>query len=632
MTSTFMGLEIGKRGMFAHQQAQTVTGHNLDNMATEGYSRQRLEIVPFEPIYLPGLNRALTPGQIGQGAVVERIERIRDELLDKRIVAQASGEGYWEVRDRYVKEMGQFYLEFNALSPVSVRSKMDKFWDGWQELSQNAADPEFRTAVLQRGKTLIDGIHNHFNNLKRLQTQADEDVQINVERVNELTRQIAMLNKDITRIKAIGDNPNDLLDRRDLLVDKLSSIIDVTVSNLDKDEYMVHTSGHVLVQGQNARQFDMRKDMDTEGYAHIYWHDTKEQIIFTKGSLGALLELRDVTIEDEIQVLDNMTMNFTDLVNEVHSEAYGANGTTGNNFFSEYPFVTNVNGNYDRSGDGVFDSSYIYRINGQNSLESNAQPGFEGVITLSGTDGDINVPYYPTDTVMDIVKRINNSGAEVVARLNRDGRLSLKGTPAETVEGRRENPDFVIRHVEDSGHFLTGYAGLLLQSGPEGAFSWDRANAVESLRGGAQDYALAPVAHPSGWIEVNPALLKDPSSVAAGFGYNGRTANPGNGDAAAEISLIRNSPVMVGKLATFDDYFADSVGRIGYLGEQSGVALETEKKIMKFLTEWRSSVSGVNINEELANMIRYQQGFNAAARFITTVNSMYDTIINRMGV
>jgi len=629
MTSTFMGLEIGRRGLQSHQQALAVTGHNLDNVNTEGYSRQRLEITPFEPIYLPGLNRALTPGQLGQGAVVERIERIRDELLDKRIVAQASGEGYWTVRDRYIREMEQFYLETGA---NSVRTKMDKFWDGWQELSQHAADNEFRTAVLQRGKTLIDGIHNHFNNLKRLQTQVDEDVQINVERVNEITRQIAMLNKDITRVKAIGDNPNDLMDRRDVLVDQLSSIIDVTVSQLDHDEFMVHTSGHVLVQGQAARQFDMRKDIDTEGYAHIYWQDIKEQIVFTKGSLGALLELRDVTIENEIQGLDNMTMNFTDLVNEIHSEAYGANGTTGNNFFSEYPFVTNVNGNYDRSGDGVFDSSYIYRINGQNRLESQAQPGFEGVITLSGAEGNVNVPYYPTDTVMDIITRINNSGAEVVARLNRDGKLSLKGTPAEMIEGRRENPDFVIRHVEDSGNFLTGYAGLLLASGAEGAFTWDRADAVTSLRGGAQDYALAPVAHPAGWIEVNPALLKDPTSVAAGFGFNGRAANQGNGDAAAQIALIRNSPVMVGKLATFDDYFADSVGRIGLLGEQSGMAKETENRIMKYLTDWRRSISGVNMDEELANMIRYQQGYNAAARFITTVNSLYDTIINRMGV
>jgi len=629
MTSTFMGLEIGRRGLHAHHQGIATTGHNLDNIKTEGYSRQRVELSAFEPIYLPGLNRAETPGQIGQGVIVERIERVRDELLDKRIVAQASGEGYWTVRDRYIREMEQFYLETGE---NSVRGKMDKFWDGWQELAQNGADTEFRTTVLQRGKTLIDGIHNHFNGLKRLQTQADEDIQITVSQVNEYSRQIAALNKDITRIKAMGDNPNDLMDRRDLLVDKLSSLIDVTVSNKDPDEYMVHTSGHVLVQGQIGRQFDMRKDMDTEGYAHIYWQDIKEEMVFTKGSLGALLELRDVTIEDEIQGLDNMTMNFTDLVNEIHSAAYGANGTTGNNFFSEYPFVTNVNGNYDRSGDGVFDSSYIYRINGQNQLDPQAQPGFEGTITLSAADGPVNVPYFSTDTVTDIVTRINNSGAEVVARLNRDGRLSLKGTPAELVDGNRVNPDFVIRHVEDSGHFLTGYAGLLLESGAEGAFDWGRADAVTSFRGGAEDYALAPIAHPSGWIEVNPALLKDPTSVAAGFGHNGRAANPGNGDAAQAISDIRNNPVMVGQLSTFDDYFADSVGRIALLGEQSGIAKETENRIMKYLHDWRQSVSGVNMDEEIANMIRYQHGYNAAARFITTVNSLYDTIINRLGV
>jgi len=629
MTSTFMGLEIGRRGLHAHHQGLATTGHNLDNLKTEGYSRQRVELSAFEPIYLPGLNRAETPGQIGQGVIVERVERIRDELLDKRIVAQSSSEGYWNVRERYVREMEQFYLETGN---SSVRGKMDVFWDAWQELSKHASDTEFRTAVLERGKTLIDGIHDHFNGLKRLQTQADEDVQITVAQVNDITRQVAALNKDITRIKAIGDNPNDLMDRRDLLVDKLSSLIDVTVVQKDPDEFMVHTSGHILVQGQIARQFDMQKGIDTEGYAHIYWQDTRDEIVFTKGSLGALLELRDVTIEDEIQGLDNMTMNFTDLVNEIHRDAYGANGTTGNNFFSEYPFVVNVNGNYDRSGDGIFDSSYIYRMNGQNSLDPQAQPGLEGVLTLAGADGDVNVPYYSTDTVTDIITRINNSGAEVVARLNRDGQLSLKGTPAEMIEGVRSNPDFVIRHVEDSGHFLTGYAGMLNESGPNGSFDWGRPDAVTSLRGGAEDYAIAPVAHPSGWIHVNPALLKDPTSVAAGFGFNGRAANPGNGDAAEAIAAIRNTSVMVGQLSTFDDYFADSVGRIALLGEQSKMNKETQNRIMKFLTDERQSISGVNIDEELANMIRYQHGYNAAARFITTVNTMYDTIINRMGV
>ncbi|MDR2542128.1 MAG: flagellar hook-associated protein FlgK, partial [Treponema sp.] len=496
MTSTFMGLEIGRKGVQAHQKAQSVVGHNLSNINTPGYSRQRVEMQAFEPIFLPALNRAHSAGQIGQGVIVERVERVRDELLDRRIIAQASAEGYWTVRDRYIHDMEQLHLETGL---NSVRNKMDSFWDAWQELSQHAAGNEFRSAVIQRGKTLIDGIQNHYHGLSRLQTQVNDDIEMTVSRVNELTRQIAALNRDIQRIKAQGDNPNDLMDRRDLLVDHLSSIIDITVSQVDPDEFMVHTSGLILVQGKEHREFVLRKDVDTESFPYIFWGDTGREMVFTRGSLGALMELRDTTIQQEISNLDNMTMNFTDLVNEIHREAYGANGSTGVNFFSEYPFVLNISGNYDRSGNGEFDSTYIYRINGLNSMVAQAQPGFEGVITLSASDRMVEIPYYSTDTVNDIISRINNSSAEVVARLNRHGHLSLKATPADLINGHRVNPDFVIRHIEDSGHFLTGYAGLLNESGALGAFSWDVPDAVTSLRGGPENYAVAPIANPSGW-------------------------------------------------------------------------------------------------------------------------------------
>jgi flagellar hook-associated protein 1 FlgK len=234
--------------------------------------------------------------------------------------------------------------------------------------------------------------------------------------------------------------------------------------------------------------------------------------------------------------------------------------------------------------------------------------------------------------VGDIVSRINHSGAEVSARLNREGQLSFKGTTAQGSIAPGGNPDFVIRHIEDSGRFLAGYAGVLNASGAEGAYDWGGPDAVAALTGGAQDWSAAPAAHPSGWIEVNQALFKDPTSVVSGFGENGRAATPGNGEAALAISSIRNTAVTVGRLGTFDDYFADAVGRVGTLGAQSRDALETQNLIMKQLHDMRQSVSGVNIDEELSNMIKYQHGYNAAARYITTVNSLLDTLINRMGV
>ena len=628
MTSTFMPLELGKRALQANQQALATTGHNLANMKTEGYSRQRVEFAAYDPIYLPGLNRAHTPGQIGQGVVIERIERLRDELLDRRIIAQSGGEGYWKARDPYVREMEKIYLEPGN---NSIRSKMDQFWDSWQELSIYPTGNAQRNAVVERGKTLVDGIHERYYNLKRLQDQSEGDIRLTVDRINDMTRQIAELNITIQEVKAMGDNPNDLMDRRDLLVDRLSSHINVSIDSRDPDEFMVHTAGNILVQGGIARKFDMVLNEET-GYSKILWGETREDLEFRNGdhggSLGALIDLRDHTIRSEIQILNNMTMNFVGLVNEVHQKGYGINGVTGLNFFTEHPFVTNVNGNYDRSGDGEFDSTYLFRVSGTNRLEERAQTGLEGVITLSVADGMKEIPYYPTDSVSDIIARINNSGAEVTARLNRDGFLTMKATPSEN----QENPDFVIRHIEDSGYFLTGYAGLLNNSGADGAYSWDRADAVASLRGDVTDFEVAPIAHPSGWIEVNPELLRDASSVASGFGENGRPSNPGNGEAAMAIATIRNTEVMVGQFRTFDDYFADSVGRVGLLGEQSGRNLETQNQIMKYLGEMRQSVSGVNMDEELSNMLKYNHGYNAAARFITTVNQMLDLLINRVGV
>jgi flagellar hook-associated protein 1 FlgK len=613
----------------AHETALNVTGHNLTNASTEGYSRQRVEMQAFEPIFLPGLNRAETPGQIGQGVSVERIERVRDALLDRRIVSQAGGEGYWTTRDPYIRMIEQTYLE---PGDTSLRAKMDSFWNAWQELSIHPADTAPRTAVVERGKTLVEGIHERYNALRSLADMTENDIRLTVEKVNDLSRQLAGLNNDIQKIKAQGDNPNDLLDRRDLLVDSLSSLINISVDTRDPDEFLVHTGGRVLVQGHIGRQFATERDADNEGYSRIVWADTADALEMPagdhSGKLGALVELRDSTIRNEIQTLDNMTMHFAGLVNEVHREAYGANGTTGLDFFVERPFVTNVNGNYDRDGDGAYDSSYVFSMTGEQRLESKAQIGIVGSITISAAGGNRQVDYYPTDTVSDVIARINNAGAEVTARLDREGRLNLKATTSETPA----NPDFVIRHVEDSGQFLSGYAGLLAGQGAEGAYDWEGPDAVAALRGGTGTYGLAPIAHPSGWIALNEQITRDPLAVAAGFGENGRPANPGNGEAALAIAAIRNNEVMVGQQRTFDDYFADSAGRIGLLGEQAGRALETQNLIMKELRDMRQSISGVNMDEELANMIKYQHGYAAAARFITTVNSMLDTLINRMGV
>lgn len=623
MGSTFSGIELGKRSIMAHTQAITTAGHNISNASVDGYSRQRVQMKEFDPLYRPDLERPERAGMIGQGIDVQSVNRVRDEMLDQRIVSRQHHESYWDTRSKYYTMLEQIY---NEPADISVRTNMDKFWESWQELSLHPENHAARQAVVTRGESLTDSIRSQWENLMGVGNLLNSDIDATVEQVNDLTAQIASLNREIIRSKGMGDNPNDLMDRRDLAVDKLSKLINISTDQRDSDEFMVHMDGHILVQGGVAREFGLESMLDNNGYQKVVWADTKEDAFISGGKLGALIELRDVDVRNELQSLNTMTMNFVDLVNDVHRNAYGANNVSGLDFFTQQNFVENVNGNFDRNGDGEFDHSYIFRFTGTTKLNPQEQIGLEGVMTFSSADGLTRVPYYPTDTVEAVINRINDSNAEVKAYLDRNDNLVLKGTTA----NKMENPDFVIRHVEDSGFFLAGYAGILKGSGAENAYDYAKADAVNALDNA--QFAVSPVLNPAGYVEVNKAIKNDVMSVASAFKDFAGNVNAGDSKAASAIASIRNSQVMIGHKRTFDDYFADTVTNVGLKGEQAENNLNSNVAIMNDLRNLRESISGVNIDEELADIIKFQHGYNAAAKFVTVWDSLIDTVINRLGV
>ncbi|MBR4004595.1 MAG: flagellar hook-associated protein FlgK [Treponema sp.] len=623
MSGSFGGIEIGKRSLMAHSLQIQTAGHNISNADTEGYTRQRVNVTSFDPLYRPDLERAEVAGQIGQGTEVQSVTRLRDELLDTRIVAQTNVQSYWETREKYYTMLEQIY---NEPEEISVRGNMDKFWESWQELSLYPDQDAARQAVVTRADSLTNAIQQRNKSLVAIGNQINEDINATVRQVNDYSRQIAELNMEIVRSKALGDDPNDLMDRRDLLVEKLGKLINVTVERKDPDEFMVHTAGQIIVQGGIARQIEAIPDIEDGGYSKLRWQDTQYDAFFEGGSLGALVELRDKDVRSEMQSLNTMTLNFADLVNDIHRNAIGKNNVTGLDFFVQHPFVENTNGNYDSDGDGVMDTSYVFRLTGTNTLKEHEQIGLEGEITLSGHDGNVTLVYHATDTVEEVINRINNTDAEVKAYLDRDNRLILKATASND----KHNPDFVIRHVEDSGMFLTGYAGLLNASGEEGAYYYAQADAVNALAGA--QFGTAPVLNPSAYIQVNDAIHTDIQSVAAALPNLQGVADAGDGRAAVEIAALRNTNVMIGKSRTFDDYFADAVTNVGLKGEQAENMLISQNAIMADLTGLRDSISGVNIDEELADIMKFQHGYNAAARFVTVQDELLDTLINRLGI
>lgn len=625
MGSTFAGIELGKRSLNANTAALTTIGHNLSNAGTEGYSRQRVKLGTVNPIDNPGLTRSERPGQLGQGVEVSSVERIKDNLLEGKLISETDNVGFWRTKDSYLYMTEKVY---NEVGDSSIRSQLDGFWESWQELSINPELLASKQVVVTRGETLLNSVKTRYEGLKEIQTMVNDDVKVTVGQVNGLLNNIKDLNEQIVKVEAFGDNPNDLLDKRDLLVRNLAELIDVTVDNRDPDEFSVHTKGMHLIQGDIVTELRAEPNELNEGFFDVVWDHNGNNVNVRGGKLAALVELRDSDLREEIQHLDTMTINFIDMVNEVHRESTNPLGETGVDFFTENYFINNLAGNYDRDGDGAYDSSYLFRVRGGNTLEPKEQSGLEGVITLPTATGTTDVQYFATDTVDDIIERINNRGAEVTASLNRNGQLTFKATPS----ADPLNPDFVIRSLEDSGEFLVGYAGLLAESGPEGAYNWEQADAALALADTGSDYSVAPLNNPSGWVEINSRIKADPNVIASGFASQDGVINIGDGRAASDIATLRNNRVMVGKHKSFDDYFASTTAEIALKGEQAEQSLNAHELILQDTLSIQQSVSGVNMDEEMSEMIKFQHGYNAAAKFIAQMDEMMDTIINRMGV
>ncbi len=618
MESTFAGIELGKRGLITHQAALHVTGHNVANAETEGYSRQQVTLEVFDPLYIPGLTRELTPGQIGQGVQVEKILRARDMLLEDRILSESNGLSYWKGLNDWIY---QVELVHNEPTDKSIMHVLDKFWSAWQELANNPEEIGTRGAVREYGGALAYHINSTYGALKAIRDNIEKTIEVRVEEINTIAKQIAHLNGEILRSEAAGDNPNDLWDKRDLLVEKLAGYVDIHIGRSDRDEFFVYIGGKHLVQGKHFEQLALRKNPENEGYSDVLWKEDDSFLKLKLGELKALLDARDIELKEQIDALDTFTVNLMDMVNGIHRRGFGLNLRTGLDFFEELPISINLLGDHDFNRDGLVDGTAIFRITGTQNVNPDDVVGLAGTITLNN---GITVEYTDTDTVADIITRVNNSGAEVKLYVNSDGRLVV----------RSDTPNFYISHLEDSENFLVQYSGILRGSGQAAAFDYSQPEMAQNI---SEDFMVMQKLHPSSWIQLSDGIMNEVESIAAakgtdtdGDGIPNLSDGAGNGDNALKIAGLRFDRVMIGGSSTINEYYQALIARTGLKGEVAENESTNRGLIVENLKNLRKSISGVNIDEELVNLVKFQHGYAAAARFVTEMNRMLDVLINRM--
>lgn len=634
MNSTFMGLEIGKKGLSAHQQALHTTGHNISNAENKEYSRQRVVITAADPLYVPALNRSNSPGNIGQGSVVQIVERIRDNFIDDRIVVEKDVQGYWKTKNDFIYQTEMVY---NEPSDQSLRTKLDELWKGWEELSKYPEERSTREVVREKAVNLSNEVKHLYRQLFDLQTAANREVSARVDQINLYARDIRDLNERILKAEALGDNPNDLKDKRDALIEKLSGIVNVSVGRSDRDETIVYIGGENLVQGEVLRPLEAVMDSENKGFFKVVWKDTGTNVDIKGGEIAGLLEARDKLIRENINDINAFAVNLADLTNEVHRDGFGRNGETNVDFFKNIMISDNVEGNHDLNNDGIADVSAIFKVAGSNRLDASAAIGMAGTLTFvinREIDADVQIDYAASDTVNTVIKKINDARIGVVAYMDHNGHLGVKATIAED----NDKKNFMIRHLEDSGQFLVGFAGILKQSGTAGSFDYRRVNDIAKLLPDREHITITPKYNPAAYMAVSDKIMLNIDRIAAaqgkdlgGTGDFNKTNGIGDGTNALRLAGLRHKNAMVDRNTTFNDFYISLVSRIGAQGEESQDRVKNQETLLKNLANLRESVSGVSLDEEMANMVAFQHGYNASARVIDVMDKMLDTIL-KLGV
>ena len=334
MSSTFGGLNIVGRGLAAQQVSLETVGHNIANANTIGFSRQNVNLVTTKPQANYGSNGTY---QLGTGVDISSVTRARDTFVDKQMWKESSTLGYGQTMEY---SLGKIEGVFKEPSETGIQTVLNHFWTSLQTLSTNASDEGVRTTVQQRGVEVVNAVQHANQQLQDMVTDINSTLDIKVSSINQTTNEISSLNRQIVNIETGGtDHANDLRDRRDTLVDQLSLMVNITLTEDKAGNYNIQTSGIPLVYGTTSQKLTTTSTKDpTYGYMieNVVAVGSTQNINFTNGEVKGLLDGRDSSqggVKGYLDKLNTISQFLLQDFNAVHKAGVGSDNSTGNNFF-----------------------------------------------------------------------------------------------------------------------------------------------------------------------------------------------------------------------------------------------------------------------------------------------------------
>jgi flagellar hook-associated protein 1 FlgK len=622
MPGLFNALNIGYTGLNASQVGINTISQNVANAETDGYSRKRVVQSSSTPLYT-------APGNVGNGVDILDIERVYDDFVFRKYTSTYSDK---EQSDYMTKTLEELSTYFPEVDDVGVKADLKEFYNLWQTFADNPTDSSVKVALAEQTNTLTNHIQQLNSQVYDLQQKLNDELKVNVDEVNKLASQIAELNKEIDKAEAGGGyTASDLRDQRGVLerdiarliggevsVDTLNSNITIDASVTEPSGgYNLHVNGFNIVDGGSFHPLKVDNSKSSDGFYGIYYERQDGVLVemdqySAGGKIGGLLELRgdkidektgmptNGIIQDTYNQLNEFSSTFIKSINNIYAK-------TGTQDMQSNPLELDTKQPLVNGDEGVKTGSFdivVYDIDG-NEVSRRAI-NIDGATTIEGPDGSNSIEAQVKANLDD-----NNDGNAnndidnmIVFGINEapNGKKSLQFSLESTYKS--EGYTFAIEDnlTSDSFDSGTNFAGALgLNKFLDGNNAKD--------------------------ISLNYELRDDPSKISAGI-------NDESGDNTVALDMVQHQfekfDFTVGQ-ETYNEtaygYFDLLSTNVGIQASKAAVYNDTITAQFNATELEYQSVSKVNIDEEMTNLIKVQTAYSASAKVITTIDQMLNTLL-----
>ena len=634
-------------GMNAAQYGIATTEHNISNASTPGYTRQQV-------LLSSTVAQQFGSGFVGQGVDITGVKRIYDQFLTAQVLQVQTQASYLTSYNTAISQID------NMLSNPSagVSTAMQNLFNGMNGVANNPGDTPSRQAFLGNAQTAVNSFQSIDQQLTTVATGLNGQINNSITNINSYARQIAALNISIklaTGGGLAGQQPNDLLDQRDQLISQVNQIIQTsTVKQSDGSVSVFIGNGQALVMGNQAMTLKAVPSASNPSKLDIAYQSNTATINMQQsdlqgGSLGAFLNFRDQSLEPARNALGRIAIGLATSFNQQNQMGQDLNGALGGKLFNAaVPLVSpNANnaGTANLSGtitsvSGLTTSDYKLKFDGTNysmvRLSDNAVTnlgagpltpsavvdGFTISITSGAMTAGDSFLIRPTANGARDIALLTNDPASIAAAAPMNGTAALANTGSGTITSGTVNPPPPVN--PNPAHPLTD---LNLQAPVSITFTSPTTYTVT----GAVPAVVGAVAYTAGQnISYNGWTVQISGSPATNdvFNVTANTNGVGDNRNALLMAGLQTQNLMANGTANLGALYSQLVGDVGSKTQEMGATSQAQNNMVAQTVASQQSVSGVNLDEEAANLMRYQNAYQASAKAMQIATTMFDTLLS----